>query len=219
MLENAGIPVPGEAIVLAAGFFASQGVLALPVVMGVAALGAMLGDNTGYLVGRRLGRPFFVRYGRFMLLSPGRLTVLEAFFARYGPPTVLMARFVSGLPVAAAFCAGMSHMPWRMFFLYNATGAVLWAATVSSLSYLFGQSWVALERWMGRAGLVAMITVAVGLVGVALLCHARHLRYTGLLWLLRHHSKDKGEASCQHRNTNRHRSTASSSYASKPSGG
>jgi membrane-associated protein len=129
-----------------------------------------------------------------MLLSPARLTVLEAFFARYGPPTVLMARFVSGLRVAAAFCAGMSHMPWRMFFLYNATGAVLWAATVSALGYLFGQRWEALEHWMGRVGLVAMLTVVVGLMGVALLRYARHLRYTGLLWLLRHQNKDKGEA-------------------------
>ena len=174
--ENAGLPVPGETTLLAAGFFASQGHFVLPVVMGVAALGAIVGDNAGYWMGRRLGRPFLERYGRYVWLSAARLTAMETFFARHGAKTIAIARFISGLRVLAAFSAGMSHMPWRTFLFYNATGAVLWAVTIASLGYVFGQSWVALERWIGRVGLLVLATVAVGLLGVALLHQARRLK-------------------------------------------
>lgn len=176
MLENVGMPLPGEAILLAAGFFAYQGHFALPVVMGVAAMGAILGDNAGYGVGRRLGRPFLERYGRYVLLSPARLTAIETFFARHGAKTILMARFVSGLRVVAAFGAGMSHMPWQTFFLYNTTGAVLWAVTISLLGYVFGHSWEVLHRWMGRVGLFAVAAVGIGCLCLALLRQARKLR-------------------------------------------
>jgi undecaprenyl-diphosphatase len=128
-------------------------------------------------MGRRLGRPFLERYGHYVWLSPARLTALETFFARHGAKTVAIARFISGLRVLAAFSAGMSHMPWRTFLFYNAMGAVLWAVTIASLGYVFGQSWVALERWIGRVGLLGLATVAVGLLGIALLYQARRLKF------------------------------------------
>jgi membrane-associated phospholipid phosphatase len=130
----------------------------------------------GYWVGRRYGRGFFEHYGRYVLLSPARLNSLEAFFTRHGDKTVLVARFVSGVRVLAAFFAGMSHMPWPTFFLYNATGAVLWAVTMSCLGYCFGRSWVTLEHWMGRAGLVVGAVVIIGVLCAALIRHARQLR-------------------------------------------
>jgi membrane protein DedA with SNARE-associated domain/membrane-associated phospholipid phosphatase len=161
MLENAGIPVPGETILLAAGFFASHGQFSLPLVILIAAAGAVVGDNLGYLAGRRLGRPFIERYGRYFWLTPGRIEASERFFERHGNKTILIARFISGLRVFAAFFAGISRMPWRTFLIYNASGALLWATAISSLGYFFGNSWQLLEKWVGRAGLfIAGIIIA-----------------------------------------------------------
>src|ERR1041385_7422575 len=108
MLENAGIPVPGETILLAAGFFAAQQHFTLPLVMLFSVVGAVTGDSFGYLAGRRLGRTFAERYGRYLFLTPPRLEASEQFFARHGNKTILIARFVAGLRVFAAFIAGMS---------------------------------------------------------------------------------------------------------------
>ena len=153
MLESAGIPLPGETILLAAGFFASQGHFSLPLVVLLGASGAMLGDNLGYWAGRRLGRPFVERYGRYLWLTPERIAAGEGFFARHGDKTIVLARFISGLRVLAALFAGMSRMPWRTFIIYNAAGAALWATGIALVGYFFGHSWRLVERWMGRASL------------------------------------------------------------------
>src|SRR6267142_10882 len=89
MLENAGVPVPGETILLAAGFFAAQGHFHLWMVIVVAAIGAMLGDNAGYAVGHRVGCEALERYGRYILLTRRRLRKLDKFFARHGDKTIL----------------------------------------------------------------------------------------------------------------------------------
>ncbi len=160
MLENAGLPVPGETILLAAGFFASQHHFSVPMVIIVAMTGAILGDNLGYLAGRKLGRGFAERYGRYVFLTAERIRACEEFFARHGDKTILIARFVSGLRVFAAFFAGMSHMRWRTFFIFNAVGAALWATVMTLIGYFFGHSWELIEKVLGRAGL-AMLGIIV----------------------------------------------------------
>jgi undecaprenyl-diphosphatase len=168
MLENAGIPFPGETILLASGFFASQGHFSIYLVILFATAGAITGDNLGYLLGRSLGRPFIERYGRYLFLTTQRIEAGERFFERHGAKTVLIARFVSGLRVFAAFIAGMSRMRWRMFFAYNTAGALLWATAISLIGYFFGHSWVLIEKWVGRAGLFITIIVLVGIAVVVL---------------------------------------------------
>jgi undecaprenyl-diphosphatase len=159
MLENAGVPVPGETILLAAGFFAAQGHFHLWMVMAIAAFGAMLGDNAGYVIGRGVGRAALERYGRYILLTRRRLRKLDKFFARHGDKTILFARFVSGLRVFAALFAGAARMPWRKFVVYNMAGAILWAVAITLLGFFFGQSWELLHRWLGRAGLITGLAV------------------------------------------------------------
>jgi len=154
MLENAGVPVPGETILLAAGFFAAQGHFHLWMVIVVAAIGAMLGDNAGYAVGHRVGRAALERYGRYILLTRNRLQKLDKFFARHGDKTILFARFITGLRVFAALFAGAARMPWAKFVVYNMAGAILWAVAIALLGFFFGQSWELLHRWLGRAGLI-----------------------------------------------------------------
>jgi undecaprenyl-diphosphatase len=165
LLENAGVPVPGETILLAAGFLAQHGLLSLPRVIALAAAAAILGDNTGYWVGRRGGRPLAERYGPSVGLTPTRLAALDAFFARHGTKTVFVARFVAGVRVFAALFAGIGRLPWRSFFLYNAAGALTWATAVALAGAVFGQSWDLLHRWIGRAGLFSIgAIVGAGLV-------------------------------------------------------
>src|SRR5512135_3349718 len=88
MAENVGIPLPGETILLAAGLFASQGHFRLWMVILFAAVGAILGDNAGYLLGQKVARPFLARRGRFLVLTPARLQAIDAFFHRHGDKTI-----------------------------------------------------------------------------------------------------------------------------------
>src|SRR5215831_12272657 len=165
MLENAGIPLPGETILLAAGFFASQGHLSAEIVAAVAAVGAMLGDNLGYWIGRKLGRSLVIKYGKYVWLTEKRFSDMERFFQRHGAKTVAVARFITGFRVFTALFAGAAHMVWRRFLLFNAIGAVVWAAVITMVGYFFGQSWSLMERWVKGGGLVlAGAVVAIWLV-------------------------------------------------------
>lgn len=164
-LENAGLPVPGETTLLAGAALARFGALSLGWVMVTAVAGATLGDNLGFLIGRRGGRAIVERHGWKIGLTARRLAVFDAYFHRHGAKTVFIARFVTGLRVFGAVLAGGSGLPWRTFLFYNATGAVAWAAAVGTAGYFLAYSWETLERWIGRTGLIALaIIAAIGLV-------------------------------------------------------
>ncbi len=161
LLENAGIPVPGETILLAGAALARFGHLRLAWVVVIAICGAVLGDNIGFLIGRRGGRALLER-GRMFGLPPARLAQFDGFFARHGAKTVFFARFVTGLRVVGAVLAGASILPWNRFLIFNAAGAVAWAVTFGAVGYLLGYSWETLERWIGHLGLVLLIVIAAG---------------------------------------------------------
>ncbi len=168
MLEDAGVPVPGETVLLAAGFFAAQGHFNLFLVMIIAATGAIIGDNAGYLVGRKVGRATLERYGRRVWLSPQRLAKMDGFFAKHGNKAILFARFVTGIRVFAALFAGAARMKWSSFVLYNIAGAMLWSVAITLLGFFFGHSWNLLERWLGRTGIIALVVLCVAAGGVYL---------------------------------------------------
>ena len=172
MLENAGLPIPGETILLIAGYFASQGQFHVGLVMLVAAAGAVIGDNIGFAVGHHFGRNFLLRFGRYVLLTPKRLEHMENYFSSHGNKTILVARFITGLRVFAALLAGASKMRWRIFLVYNMAGAVLWSIVITSLGYLFGQSLPLLVKWVGRSGTILLIAVVV--IGVVIWRIQRH---------------------------------------------
>ncbi len=165
MLENAGVPVPGETILLIAGYLASTGKFHLGFVMLIAATGAVVGDNIGFAIGHHFGRGFLLRIGRFFFLTPKRLEHMENYFARHGNKTILVARFITGLRVFAALLAGASKMPWRIFFIFNVAGAILWSVVITTLGYLFGSSLPLLIKWVGRSGTILLISaVVIGIV-------------------------------------------------------
>jgi membrane protein DedA with SNARE-associated domain len=161
MLENAGVPVPGETILLIAGYFASRGEFHILLVMLIAASGAVIGDNIGFAIGHHYGRSILLRFGRFIFLTPKRLERMENYFESHGNKTILVARFITGLRVFAALLAGASKMPWRIFFVYNVAGAILWSVVITTLGYLFGQSLPLLVKWVGRSGTILLIAAIV----------------------------------------------------------
>ena len=160
LLENAGVPVPGETALLGGAALAQFGRLSLPWVIATAIAAAIVGDNLGFVVGRQGGRALAERHGWKIGLTAARLQQFDRFFERYGPQTVFIARFVTGLRVFGAVLAGGSGIRWRTFLFYNALGAVVWSTAVALAGYLFPYSWDTLERWIGRTGVVARVVVA-----------------------------------------------------------
>src|SRR5215204_4117036 len=160
MLESTGVPLPGETILLASGVLVQRGHLDLGDVIVFGILGAVLGDQIGYWVGREGGRPFVLRWGRYVFITPQRLGRTEAFFERHGGKAVFLARFFSGLRIFGALVAGISRMRWGTFILYNALGGAVWATAVVLVGYFLGSSIGLVERWLGRATLVLVAMLA-----------------------------------------------------------
>ncbi len=169
LIESAGIPFPGETMLLAVAAYAALGHLDIRLVVTVAALGALTGANLGYSVGYFGGRPFVERMGHILHIGPSHIARSELFFARYGGVTVLFARFVLGLRTWASVMAGMSHMPFWTFQLFSAAGGVAWAIVIGAVGFTLGSNWALLERLIGYLGSGGIAVVAVIIVAVLLL--------------------------------------------------
>ena len=164
LLESSGVPIPGETILIASGALVQRGHLDLGDAILFGILGAVVGDQIGYWVGREGGRPFVLRWGRYLNITPERLKRTEEFFERHGGEAVFLARFVAGLRVFGALAAGISRMRWRTFFFYNALGGATWAMAVIMVGYLLGGSLDLVERWAGRASILLGFLLALVLV-------------------------------------------------------
>jgi len=166
-LENTGLPVPGETALLAGAAMAQFGRLSLVKVIATAIVGATLGDNLGFAIGRRYGRGLVERYGSRVGLTRPRLAQFDRFFLRHGARTVFVARFITGLRVVGAVLAGASGLPWQKFLFYNAAGAIVWSIAVATAGYSLAYSWDTLERWIGRTGLIGLaLAISFGIIGV-----------------------------------------------------
>lgn len=168
--ESAGLPLPGETALITAAILASHGHVKLPLVIVLAIAASVTGDNVGYLVGRHFGRGLlesprwpFARH-RAAVLRHG-----DEFFARHGGKAVALGRFVTGVRVVVAFLAGVNHLPWPVFALWNVVGAALWATAVGVSAYYVGR---AIEHDLLLGGLVA-VGIAALLVAHAVVRHAR----------------------------------------------
>src|SRR5205823_14108065 len=147
---------------------------------------AILGDNFGYYIGRVGGRPFVERFGRYFFIKPHHLNYAERFFVRHGGKTVFFGRFVTILRIWSAFLAGMHHMHWRSFLVYNAAGGVLWATIYGTLGYIAGRifhdNFAQIERlartlgWISGGGILVVVIIIFLIVRVRLnRCLARSL--------------------------------------------
>jgi membrane-associated protein len=172
LLENAGLPVPGETTLIAASVFAqANGSFNLRDIIVIATIAATVGDNLGYAIGRWGGRPLLERYRAFFHLRPAILRRGERLFARYGSVTIFFARFVIGLRVLAGPLAGALRMDWTRFAIFNALGALAWVTVIASVSYAFGRQLPALARTMRTANLAILAVILL----LAVLCGKRLL--------------------------------------------
>ena len=163
LLENAGVPVPGETILLAAAFLAhSQHQLRLSYLILVATCAATFGDNLGYAIGHYGGRRVLNRYREFFHISPEHVARGERLFARYGAPTILFARFVFGMRVIAGPLAGVLRMHWKKFAVFNAIGAALWVSAITTLGYIAGHHRGRVVRLLRGADYAILAVIVAG---------------------------------------------------------
>jgi membrane-associated protein len=176
MLESSGVPLPGETALITAAVLASQHRLQIALVIALAAAAAIVGDNVGYLIGRKGGRWLLRRPGPFAHHRARVLEVGEPFFARYGAKAVFVGRWILGLRTWASWLAGASHMPWRSFSLWNAAGGISWATTIGLVAYYAGHSATGTIALFGVAGLASTLA----LPGVLLARQRRRRRHQAL---------------------------------------
>jgi membrane protein DedA with SNARE-associated domain len=138
LLEDFGVPVPGETVLILGAVYAGAGRLNIVLVGLLAFVAAVIGDNIGFAVGHFGGRPLVERYGRYIFLTPERLDKATGFFERHGGKIVVVARFIEGLRQANGIIAGISGMHWARFLIFNAIGAALWVAVWCAIGYLSG---------------------------------------------------------------------------------
>ena len=175
LLENAGVPVPGQTTLLFASCLSSsQHQLRAPIITVVGIVAAVLGANAGYALGYSEGRLLIDRYVRILHISQKTTEKAESFFVEHGALSIFWAKFIDGMREISGPLAGTLHMPWRRFLLFNFLGAAAWVTATVTVGFLFGRNLDRLFRAVGNANLV----IAVAAVFVAALwwwkCHRTH---------------------------------------------
>ena len=162
-IENTGIPMPGETVVIVGGFLAGSGELDYWLVLGSAIAGAVLGDNFGYWVGRVGGWKLLVKIGRIFRLQEQQLEEARDRYRKNAMQAVFFGRFVTLLRIFAGPLAGITQMPYKQFLLCNLGGAAVWASTIVSLAFFLGKI-VPLEQiisWIAQFGIAALLLVII----------------------------------------------------------
>ncbi len=136
--EYAGLPLPGETVLLGAVVLAGAGHLALPLVVLLAVTGSILGDMAGYEIGRRGGRLLLLKPGPFVARRHRMLHGAEDFFTRYGAPAVFLSRWVPCARYLTPLTAGAAEMTWHRFMFFNIVGGVMWVGSLVAIAVQFG---------------------------------------------------------------------------------
>lgn len=163
-----GLVAPGEAIIVLCGFYAYRGVLDPWAVGVIAILGAICGDQVGYLIGRTFGYGVVGRFGRYFFFDEKRLRMTQRFYESHGGKTVFFGRFMSLLRSFGPVVAGISHMPYSRFLPWSVLSCILWGAAFTLIGYFFGASWNIIESYMGWGGAIAFV------LGIALVLWVLH---------------------------------------------
>ncbi len=178
-LESMGIPLPGETMLLVAAIAAgTTHTLSLPLIIGAAACGAILGDNLGYWIGHEGGYRLLRRIGNYIHIDERKLKLGQYLFRKHGTKVVFFGRFVPVLRAWSAFLAGTNHMPWDRFLLFNGLGGIVWATLCGSGGYFLGDN---VHRLTGPLGIVLFL-----LGGIAIIA--------GLIFLNRNEKRLEDEA-------------------------
>lgn len=178
-LENsvgAGLVVPGETLVILGGFYARVGDLSLPLVTLIVVACAVAGDNIGYWIGRRFGRGFVERHGRKLLVTPARLETAERYYGEHGGKTVFLGRFIPVVRSVGFIAAGIAHMEWRRFIVYDVAGAAIWGVGHTLLGYFLGASYERWEKYLTPVGIGLLVVLLLVIGGSKLLAARRKVK-------------------------------------------
>jgi membrane protein DedA with SNARE-associated domain len=165
LLEDFGIPVPGETVLIAGAVYAGSGRLNIVAVGVVGFVAAVLGDNIGYAIGRFGGHAVVLRWGRYVGMTAERLDKAQDFFNRHGGKIITIARFIEGLRQANGIIAGIIRMRWPKFLAFNALGAALWVGTWVTIGYFAGQHIATIYHYITQYSYYLLIVLAVAFVG------------------------------------------------------
>jgi membrane protein DedA with SNARE-associated domain len=164
MLEAFGLPLPGESLLIFAAALAGRGEMSLPALLICAWAGAVIGDNIGYVIGRTLGRAAVARFGARIGLTEARFGWIEGLFARYGPLTVMFARFFNVLRQLNGIVAGTLGMSWWRFLICNAVGGAVWVLTWMLGAFYLSQHTSILAKAAQHIGVVGGLAAATAIV-------------------------------------------------------
>jgi membrane protein DedA with SNARE-associated domain len=167
-LESTLVPIPSELVMPFAGFMASQGEFSLPVILVINSVGALLGSGLCYWIGVVGGKPFLVRYGKYFLVSQHDIEKTEAFFAKHGQRTVLIARFLPVIRHVISVPAGIARMPLRGFFVQTFIGSTIWGGALILLGWYVGENWEAFSKTLKRVDLLIGAILVLGLVALGI---------------------------------------------------
>jgi membrane protein DedA with SNARE-associated domain len=170
-IEGIFTPIPSELIMPFAGYLTSTGELSFVPVIIVGSLGATAGSTIAYLLGRKLGRPFLDRYGRFLGFGKDSLAKADAWFAKWGNYGILIGHAIPGIRSIISFPAGITKMDIRMFALFTFLGATVWNTVLVTAGYFLGEYWIQFSQ--GLDGWDTVIIVGVAAVFVAYVLHGR----------------------------------------------
>jgi membrane protein DedA with SNARE-associated domain len=169
-LESMGLPLPGETMLITAAIYAGTShQLSIEWVIAAAAIGAIVGDNVGFLIGRTFGYRLVLRHGHKVGLNARRIKLGQYLFQRHGGKVVFAGRFVAVLRALAAVLAGINRMSWWRFLVFNATGGIVWTTLYGLAAYKFGEQ---VEKVSGPVAIVGVILAIA--VSIALLRFVRH---------------------------------------------
>ncbi|WP_441248547.1 DedA family protein [Kitasatospora sp. McL0602] len=166
LLDNCGVPVPGQTVLVLAAVYAGTGRMSIAAVVAIAFVAAAGGNTLGFLIGRTGGTAFVHRWGRYVLLTPARMERADGFFDRHGGKIVTVARFIDGLRQYNGIVAGTTELTWRRFLPANLLGAALWVGVWAGVGYAAGGSIGPLYRQLIRYQNVLLIALAVALAAL-----------------------------------------------------
>jgi membrane protein DedA with SNARE-associated domain len=183
LLEDFGVPVPGETILVLGAVYAGAGRLNVALVGVLGFCGAVVGDNIGFAIGHFGGRRLVDRFGRYILLTPERVDKAQSFFERHGGKIIVVARFIEGLRQANGIIAGISGLHWAKFLFFNVIGAALWVAVWTSIGYFSGNHITSIYNTATKYSLY--LAIAAGVLLVAFIAR--------LVWRHRRAKRERGE--------------------------
>ena len=173
MLENGGVPVPGETVLLFAGFLAHEGKINLEraIITGIA--GASIGDTLGYCLGRYGGKAFIERYRKRLGFFARHFDRAQKFYLKHGQWAVFVARFITGLRMFSGLLSGSFNMPYLRFLAFDFSGAVIWSTAICCVGFIFGSNWQRLVELVKEFDWILLSVLALGIVIAVIFYYAR----------------------------------------------